>query len=146
MDPNWTHIYCAWFSWSVTGMMMALLEPLAGWLCKIVFPSRCHCDSIFKTEASSLPLKKSLYGLTKKDDGNLIIPLSQKHKSIVILLTSERNMPGCVKRLEERGNSVLRCLSKSQQMNTKSLSVRSSGQNVSSHGRHARLSEAVEKL
>lgn len=33
MDPNWTHIYCARFSWSVTGMMMPQLEPLTGWLC-----------------------------------------------------------------------------------------------------------------
>lgn len=28
MDPNWTHIYCAWFSWSVTVMMMPQLETI----------------------------------------------------------------------------------------------------------------------
>lgn len=33
MDLNWTHIYCARFSWSVTAMMMPQLEPLTGWLC-----------------------------------------------------------------------------------------------------------------
>lgn len=33
MDPNWTHIYCAEFNWSVTGVMTPQLEPLTGWLC-----------------------------------------------------------------------------------------------------------------
>lgn len=35
VDPNWTHIYCARFSWCVTGTMMPQLESLARWLCML---------------------------------------------------------------------------------------------------------------
>lgn len=65
-DPNWTHIYCAPFSWSVTGMMMPQLEPLTGWLClpfwkvkqRGIFFFLVICLFLFCFYLSVIPLSK----------------------------------------------------------------------------------------
>ena len=154
MDPNWTHIYCARFSWSVTGMMMPQLEPLTGWLClpfwKVFtewgFFFSCQCDPVFKGQNAQRPSGKIASCFDRKDDGGSTRRLSSKHNALTICLGRERKMPRCVKQSSGWGNCPLRCLSKSQKLNTKLSSLLSSGQNVSSHGRHARLSEPVENL
>lgn len=99
MDPNWTHIYCARFSWSVTGMMMPQLEPLTGWLCllfwkvfswmrRFFFP--CHCDPCFQSQVPSGHLGKSPLALTKGMMAAWFVSCRRVTKAITILLAYER--------------------------------------------------------
>lgn len=154
MDPNWTHIYCARFSRSVTGMMMPQLERLTGWLCLPfwkVKPTLCFffvfllhpsiCDLAFRAQMHNGLLGKSW--CDKEDDADLSCCLS---RSKTIFLAYERNMPGCVKQPVERENCALRCLSKSLKPSTKLLSLVSSGPNVSSHGRQASVRASREAI
>lgn len=99
MDPNWTHIYCARFSWSVTGMMMPQLELLTGWLCLpfwkvkptgvflflllFVFLLLSICDPALKAQMPSGLLGKLWYD--KKDDGDVSCCLLRR-RSVSIFL------------------------------------------------------------
>lgn len=126
MDPNWTHIYCARFSWSVTGMMMPQLELLTGWLCLPFWKVKptgvflflllfvfllSICDPALKAQMPSGLLGKSWYD--KKDDGDVSCCLLRR-RSVSIFFTAayERNMPECVKQPAERESCALSWLSK----------------------------------
>lgn len=154
MDPNWTHIYCTRFSWSVMGVTMLQLEPLTGWLClpfwKVIKWTRSFffhpLRSCLQSTSARQPTGNIASCFDEKDDGGSIRQLSWGYNSITILLAYERDMPGCVKQPGGWETSALRCLSRSQRLNTKVSSLMSWGQNVSSHGRHAGVSEPAEKI